>query len=59
MCCATFRSDYNVLANSQVPNKINEETTFQLGKELGYIRKRTRTKPAVIRYARFSVEKKP
>ena len=53
MSLAQFVADFNVLAKSQVPKKINQETTFQLGNNLGYIRKRTRTQRAVIKYPRF------
>ncbi|XP_062589569.1 uncharacterized protein LOC134251199, partial [Saccostrea cucullata] len=56
MCLASFCSEFAVLAESQLPKKINEETTFKLSNKLGYIRKRTKTKPAVIRFPRFSVE---
>lgn len=56
MCLATFCSEYAVVVESQLPKKINEATTFKLDNNLGYIRKRTKTKPAVIRFPRFSVE---
>ncbi|XP_062574488.1 uncharacterized protein LOC134236336, partial [Saccostrea cucullata] len=56
MCLAKFCSEFAVLAESQLPQKINESTTFKLDNNLGYIRRRTKTKPAVIRYPRFSIE---
>ncbi|XP_063411255.1 uncharacterized protein LOC134694188 [Mytilus trossulus] len=59
MCLATFCSEFSVLAETQIPNKINEDTTFKLKNDMGYIRKRTRTSDAVIKYARFSVETAP
>ncbi|XP_063436496.1 uncharacterized protein LOC134717928 [Mytilus trossulus] len=59
MCLATFCSEFSVLAETQIPNKINEDTTFKLKNDMGYIRKRTRTSDAVIKYARFSVESAP
>ncbi|VDI19188.1 Hypothetical predicted protein [Mytilus galloprovincialis] len=59
MCLARFGSEYNVLCKSQLPKKINEETTFKLDGDLGYIRKRTRTSPAVIKFPRFSQETSP
>ncbi|XP_063411592.1 uncharacterized protein LOC134694510 [Mytilus trossulus] len=59
MCLADFCSKFNVLTESQVPKKINKDTTFKLKKELGYIRKLTRTSPGIIRYPRFSVDKVP
>ncbi|XP_071172145.1 uncharacterized protein [Mytilus edulis] len=59
MCLASFGSEYSVLRESQLPQKINEETTFKLDGNLGHIRKRTRTSPAVIKYPRFSQETSP
>ncbi|XP_063446963.1 uncharacterized protein LOC134726488 [Mytilus trossulus] len=59
MCLASFCSEFSVLAETQVPNKINEDTTFKLKNDMGYIRKRTRTQPAIIKYARFSIETSP
>ncbi|CAG2192522.1 unnamed protein product [Mytilus edulis] len=59
MCLATFCSEFSVLAETQIPKKINEDTTFKLKNDMGYIRKRTRTSDAVIKYARFSVETAP
>ncbi|XP_061175632.1 uncharacterized protein LOC133184560 [Saccostrea echinata] len=56
MCLATFCSEFSIVYESSLPKKINETTTFKLRNNLGYIRKRTKTKPAVIRYPRFSVE---
>lgn len=56
MCLARFCADFSVVVESQLPKKINEETTFKLENNLGWIRKRTMTKPAVIRYPRFSIE---
>ncbi|XP_062580740.1 uncharacterized protein LOC134242656 [Saccostrea cucullata] len=56
MCLATFCSEFSVVYESRLPKKINEETTFKLNNNLGYIRKRTKTQPAVIRYPRFSIE---
>lgn len=56
MCLARFCSEFAVVVESQLPKKVNEATTFKLDNNLGYIRRRTKTKPAVIRYPRFSVE---
>ncbi|XP_061191743.1 uncharacterized protein LOC133199982 [Saccostrea echinata] len=58
MCLAEFCSIFRVLAKSQIP-KTQNENVFELQNSKGYIQKRTRTKPAVIRYPRFSVEKMP
>ncbi|XP_074656877.1 uncharacterized protein LOC141910064 [Tubulanus polymorphus] len=54
MCLAQFCSEYRILAKSQVNN-----SSIALKNESGYIRKRTNTAPAVVRYARFSKTKQP
>nr|XP_054591529.1 uncharacterized protein LOC129155826 [Nothobranchius furzeri] len=52
MCLATFASEYRVLSkNEKCRNPI------KLSNDLGFVTKRTRTKPAVVRYARFSETK--
>ncbi|XP_062614313.1 uncharacterized protein LOC134276047 [Saccostrea cucullata] len=56
MCLAEFCSEFRVLAKSQVPKSLNENV-FELQNNKGFIQRRTRTKPAVIRYPRFSAEK--
>lgn len=56
MCLAEFCSNFRVLAKSQVPKGKNENV-FELQNSKGFIQKRTRTKEAVVRYPRFSVEK--
>ncbi|XP_026187397.1 uncharacterized protein LOC113145179 [Mastacembelus armatus] len=54
MCMATFVSEYRVLSkNERCRNPI------LLQNSLGAVTKRTRTKPAVVRYARFSETKNP
>ena len=58
MCLAEFCSEFRVLAKSQVPKTLNENV-FELQNSKGYIQKRTRPKPAVIRYPRFNAEKMP
>ncbi|XP_062606870.1 uncharacterized protein LOC134268630 [Saccostrea cucullata] len=55
MCLAEFCSEYRVLAKSQIP-KVEKEGVFELKNANGYIQKRTRAKPAVIRYPRFNPE---
>ncbi|XP_055088458.1 uncharacterized protein LOC117393626, partial [Periophthalmus magnuspinnatus] len=52
MCIATFVSEYRLLGPS---DKCKNPILLQNG--LGAITKRTRTKPAVVRYARFSETK--
>nr|XP_022307930.1 uncharacterized protein LOC111113930 [Crassostrea virginica] len=56
MCLAEFCSDFRVLAKSEVPQTPNKNV-FELQNSKGFIQKRTRTKPAIIRYPRFNVEK--
>ncbi|XP_002733238.1 uncharacterized protein LOC100378309, partial [Saccoglossus kowalevskii] len=60
MCLATFVSEYRVLSNSEVSNMGNARNrVIKLNNGLGYVLRRTRTEPAVIRYARFSLTKHP
>lgn len=54
MCLATFACEYRVLAKNQ-----SAKPKICLNNKLVYITKRTRTQPAVIRYARFSQTKCP
>ncbi|XP_062618486.1 uncharacterized protein LOC134280065 [Saccostrea cucullata] len=58
MCLAEFCSAFRVLAKSQIPKTENEHV-FELQNSKGYVQKRTRTQPAVIRYPRFNAEKMP
>ncbi|TKS65838.1 ATP-dependent DNA helicase PIF7 [Collichthys lucidus] len=54
MCLASFASQYRVLSKNETPaNRI------KLGNNCGYVVKRTRTQPAVVRYVRFSETKNP
>ncbi|XP_033832459.1 uncharacterized protein LOC117379863 [Periophthalmus magnuspinnatus] len=55
MCIATFASEYRVLSTSEKKSK----NVIKLQNSCGYISKRFRTKPAVVRYARFSETKNP
>eukprot|EP00105_Crassostrea_gigas_P011512 XP_011427210.1 PREDICTED: uncharacterized protein LOC105328139 [Crassostrea gigas] len=56
MCLAEFCSEFRVLAKSQVP-KTQNENVFELQNSKGFIQKRTRTKPAIIRYPRYDAMK--
>ncbi|XP_078330659.1 uncharacterized protein LOC111107339 [Crassostrea virginica] len=56
MCLAEFCSEFRVLAKSQIPKTPNENV-FELKNSKGFIQRRTRSKPAIIRYPRFNVEK--
>lgn len=52
MCIATFASEYRVVGSND-----RSKSKIQLGNKCGYVVKRTRTKPAVVRYMRFSEAK--
>ena len=52
MCLAKFASEYRVIYSETSPNNPN---VFHLQSNMGVIQKRTRSSPAVIRYAKFSV----
>ena len=58
MCLAEFCSDYRVLAKSQIP-KGEKEGVYELKNGKGFIQKRSRGQPAVIRYPRFNRESAP
>ncbi|XP_034322352.2 uncharacterized protein [Magallana gigas] len=58
MCLAEFCSEFRVLAKSQIPQG-EKEGVYELRNGKGYIQKRTRGKPAVIRYPRFNAENAP
>ncbi|XP_026102347.1 uncharacterized protein LOC113073807 isoform X1 [Carassius auratus] len=55
MCMAEFASEYRIVYGGQTKGK----NVLPLQKNMGRIQKRTRGKPAVIRFARFSQEKHP
>lgn len=54
MCLATFASEYRVLTKNE-----KCASQIELKNGCGYVTKRTRTQPAVVRYARFSKTKNP
>ncbi|XP_042269742.1 uncharacterized protein LOC121898666 isoform X1 [Thunnus maccoyii] len=54
MCMATFASEYRVLSKNE-----KSQASIKLKNDCGFITKRTRTDPAVVRYARFSETKNP
>lgn len=58
MCLAEFCSEYRVLSKSEIP-KGKKEGVYELRNGKGYIQKRSRGKPAVIRYPRFSRDNAP
>ncbi|XP_059198565.1 uncharacterized protein LOC131978809 [Centropristis striata] len=54
VCLATFGSEYRVLSKNERPvNRV------KLDNNCGFVVKRTRTQPAVVRYVRFSETKNP
>ncbi|KAI4879221.1 hypothetical protein NFI96_027864, partial [Prochilodus magdalenae] len=55
MCMAEFASEYRIISAQEKKGK----NVFQLQNNMGHIKKRTRGKPAIIRYARFSQQKDP
>ena len=57
LCLATFGSEYRVLSKTEA--KKNSANMIKLNNNYGTIMKRTRTKPAIIRYAKFSKETEP
>ncbi|XP_024120095.2 uncharacterized protein LOC112141236 [Oryzias melastigma] len=54
MCIATFASEYRLLSKNE-----KSKNAIELRHNCGFIVRRTRTKPAVVRYARFSEMKNP
>ena len=58
MCLAQFCSEFRVLAKSEVPST-SKEGVFELQNGKGFVQRRVRTNPAIIRYPRFSQEKTP
>ena len=59
LCLAEFCSAYRVLANSQIPKGKTIETVHQLQNGKGFIQKRSRSNPAIIRYPRFNEVRQP
>ena len=57
LCLATFGSEYRVLSKTEAQR--NSDNMIKLNNNYGTILKRTRTKPAIIRYAKFSKETEP
>nr|XP_043868972.1 uncharacterized protein LOC122758736 [Solea senegalensis] len=54
MCITTFASEYRVISKNE-----NCKTKIALSNNCGFVTKRVRTQPAVVRYARFSETKNP
>ncbi|XP_072563646.1 uncharacterized protein [Paramormyrops kingsleyae] len=53
MCLARFASEYRILSKSES----SSAGSIELDRKLGFVKKRTRTDAAVVRYARFSPTK--
>lgn len=58
MCLGTFCSQYRVLSKSQIP-KEQQNGVYELKNGKGFIKVRSKSDPAIIRYPRFSSEKNP
>nr|XP_055041698.1 LOW QUALITY PROTEIN: uncharacterized protein LOC129429201 [Misgurnus anguillicaudatus] len=56
LCLASFCSEYRVLSKSEVSS---QKQVIKLNNNCGYVKRRTRTEPAVVRYPRFSPTKDP
>ncbi|XP_070540155.1 uncharacterized protein [Ptychodera flava] len=59
MCLASFVSEYRIMSSSEVSNTCSKKNVVKLKNGFGHMKKRTRTAPAVVRYARFSAMKQP
>ncbi|XP_072239813.1 uncharacterized protein [Leuresthes tenuis] len=59
LCLASFCSQYRVISKSEGSQQRESHDVIQLNNNRGFIRKRTRTQPAVVRYPRFSPTKNP
>ncbi|XP_056093733.1 uncharacterized protein LOC130072579 [Rhinichthys klamathensis goyatoka] len=58
LCLGSFCSEYRILSTSELSSQ-NKENVIKLDNNCGYMIRRTRTEPAVIRYPRFSPTKDP
>ncbi|XP_057683515.1 uncharacterized protein LOC130910330 [Corythoichthys intestinalis] len=54
MCLATFASEYRILSKNE-----KSQIQIRLKNDCGFVTKRIRTQPAVVRYMRFSKTKNP
>ncbi|XP_073723480.1 LOW QUALITY PROTEIN: uncharacterized protein [Misgurnus anguillicaudatus] len=60
MCIASFCSEYRILSQSEISSqKSSKDKVIKLNNNCGYMIRRSRTKPAVVRYPRFSPTKDP
>ena len=59
LCLADFCSTYRILYKSQIPSGKTREKVHKLRNDKGYVQKRSRTEPAIIRYPRFNETKQP
>ena len=59
LCLAEFCSDYRMIYKSQIPKGKTREKVYELRNDKGHVQKRSRTKPAIIRYPRFNESKQP
>ncbi|KAK0151767.1 ATP-dependent DNA helicase PIF1 [Merluccius polli] len=59
MCLASFCSEYRVIYKSQVSAEKASGEIIELNNNCGFVKRRTRTQPAVVRYPRFSPTRDP
>nr|XP_055075157.1 uncharacterized protein LOC129454640 [Misgurnus anguillicaudatus] len=61
MCIASFCSEYRILSQSELSSqkKSSKDKVIKLNNSCGYMIRRSRTEPAVVRYPRFSPTKDP
>ncbi|TKS65922.1 ATP-dependent DNA helicase PIF1 [Collichthys lucidus] len=57
VCLASFCSEYRILSKSQVSADRDAHDIIALRNNCGFVKQRTRTQPAVVRYPRFSPTK--
>ena len=59
LCLASFCSEYRVVYLSQISAKTASEDIIELNNKCGFVKRRSRTQPAVVRYPRFSPTRDP
>ena len=61
MCQASFASDFRNLSKTEGQNALSKKNpnVYELRNELGYIQRRTKESPAIVRFAKFSETNDP
>ena len=61
MCQASFAADYRVLSKAVAEEAVKKKkpNVYKLQNQLGYVMKRTDSKPAIVRFPRFSQTRDP